>query len=175
MTRRAGLNLRIGAALALGASASTAFSLPGAAGGELRGSPAVISGDVIEIQGQRLRLVGIYAPEPAQRCLFRERLYDCGEIARAALLDLTAGVQVSCKTLGPGAGGTTLARCYAGGYDLSEGMVYTGWALADPHKPDRYAASQEKAQQAGHGLWRGRFVNPWDWIAGKRLPEETKG
>ena len=142
------------------------------AGTELRGQPDVIAGDIIELQGQRLRLDGIDAPGPGQRCIVKDRLYDCGEVARTALLDLTAGVEVVCRPLGPGPGGSRTARCFAAGYDLSEGMVYTGWALADPATPKVYGPVQERARQSRHGLWRGRFVAPWDWSAGKRLPEE---
>ena len=159
--RRAGLFLLL-------ASAAVTATTP-VAGAELRGTPRVLAGDLIELQGRRLRLDGIDAPEPGQRCALEARLYDCGEVARTALLDLTAGTEVRCRPLGPGPAGSTMARCTAAGYDLSEGMVYTGWALA---AAERYSAVQEQAQRAKHGLWRGRFVAPWDWSAGKRLPEE---
>jgi endonuclease YncB( thermonuclease family) len=161
-----------GAVLLLALLGALAAKAPLQAAAELRGTPNVISGDMIELQGRRLRLDGIDAPEPTQRCLFRDRLFDCGEIARAALLDLTAGTEVVCRPLGGGPAETTAARCFAEGYDLSEGMVYTGWALADPAAPGRYGALQEQAERAGHGLWRGRFVAPWKWLAGDRLPEE---
>ena len=185
---------------------------------QLRGTPQVISGDLIELEGRRLRLAGIDAPELGQRCLLRERLYDCGALARSALLDLTAGVEVVCWpqvsrtqnslhrisgskghemysssviqlptfvtfnvttfetiTLVPGPAAALTARCSAQGYDLSEGMVYTGWALIPPASGTTYAAQQARAKSAGHGLWRGRFVAPWDWVRGKRLPEESDG
>lgn len=141
---------------------------------ELRGTPEIITGDLLDLKGRHLRLDGIDAPEPGQRCSIADKLYDCGEIARSALLDLTAGVEVVCRTLGPDAAAETqTARCFAEGYDLSEGMVYTGWALALPGAPDRYVAMQERAETRRHGLWKGRFVAPWDWLKGQRLPEET--
>ncbi len=146
---------------------------PAAAGGELTGVPEVIEGDIIALQGHRLRLDGIDAPEPGQRCLFREKLYDCGEISRSALVDLTAGTEVACTTLGDGPGGTVLARCRAEGYDLSEGMVYTGWALPVDQGEERYSRQKEQAKSKGHGLWRGSFVAPWEWTQGRRLPEEN--
>lgn len=156
------------------AAAACAVEQP-AAPARYRGTPQVLSGDLIELGGQRLRLAGIDAPEPDQRCLLRERLYDCGALARAALLDLTAGVEVICRPLAPGPKETVTAHCWAQGYDLSEGMVYTGWALIAPHTDDTYAAQQARARSAGHGLWRGRFVTPWDWVRGERLPEESGG
>ena len=142
----------------------------------LSGAPVVLAGDLLEVSGQRLRLVGIDAPAPGQQCLIKTRLYDCGKVSATALMDLTAGVEVSCRLEGPpGLDGARPARCAAEGYDLSEGMVYTGWALADPQTGARYRAFQEGAEARQRGLWKGRFVTPWDWARGERLPEETDG
>ncbi len=146
----------------------------GAAAEEIKGVPEVIDGDTLVLGDRRLRLAGVDAPEPDQRCWLGGALYDCGKVARTALLDLTAGVEVVCRPLGPGPDGTTLARCTAAGYDLSEGMAYTGWALANPGTEGRYREQEERAQMAGRGLWRGGFVAPWDWREGTRLPEETE-
>ena len=139
----------------------------------LVGPPEVILGDVLEVQGQRLRLVGIDAPEAGQNCALGERLYDCGLVSRSALLDLTAGVEVRCQVQSETGEALPQARCFAEDYDLSEGMVYTGWALADPEGGSAYQAFQQEAESKGHGLWRGRFVPPWDWVKGARLPEEN--
>ena len=87
----------------------------------------------------------------------------------------SAGVQVVCRPLGPGTETIPLAHCAADGYDLSEGMTYTGWALADPAQRSPYGRLEAGARDAVRGLWRGRFVAPWDWRAGARLPEESQG
>jgi len=144
------------------------------AGGEIRGTPEVIDGDTLVLQGRRLRLRGVDAPDLQQRCWLKARLYDCGGIARAALLDLTAGSEVVCQSLAPGPDETTVARCTAGGYDLSEGMAYTGWAITRDTATTRYRIVEAGARDAGRGLWRGRFVAPWDWRNGSRLPEESE-
>ncbi len=138
---------------------------------EIAGMPKIIDGDTIEVQGQAIRLYGIDAPELGQACTIKERTYDCGMVARTALLDLTAGVAVTCQVLAaePSAGEARLGRCFAQGYDLSEGMAYTGWALAQRQVSERYLVYEERAQAAGRGLWRGRFVTPWDWRGGARL------
>ncbi len=145
---------------------------------EIAGRPKIIDGDTIEVQGQAIRLYGIDAPELGQACTIKERTYDCGMVARTALLDLTAGVAVTCQVVsakvvsaepGRAAEDGRLGRCFAQGYDLSEGMAYTGWALALPEVSERYLVFEERAQAAGRGLWKGHFVMPWDWRGGARL------
>ena len=145
---------------------------------EIAGMPKIIDGDTIEVQGQAIRLYGIDAPELGQACTIKARTYDCGMVARTALLDLTAGVAVTCKVVSakvvsaePGRANEDgrPGRCFAQGYDLSEGMAYTGWALAQREVTERYLVFEERAQAAGRGLWKGRFVTPWDWRGGARL------
>ncbi len=150
-------------------------ALPGtAARAEVTGPPRVIDGDTLEVEGVVVRLTGIDAPELGQSCRIGARAYDCGKIARTALLDLTAGVTVSCKLAPPSPEDSDtdgrVGRCSADGYDLSEGMAYTGWALALRRVSDRYVAFEEQARAAGRGLWKGQFVTPWDWRDGLRLP-----
>lgn len=136
---------------------------------ELRGAARVFSGDRLEIDGRRIALAGIDAPERGQRCRRRDdRGYDCGRIAATALMDLTAGAEVRCRiqqeaTIGAGDDAVPLARCSVDGYDLSEGMVYAGWALADPKTGARLRRLEQGAREAGRGLWRGPFEPPWVW------------
>ena len=42
-------------------------------------------------------------------------------------------------------------------------MVYTGWALAYRRYSTDYIDTEEGAKSAKHGLWRGKFVAPWEW------------
>ena len=145
---------------------------------EITGRPKIIDGDTIELQGQTIRLYGIDAPELGQACTINERTYDCGMVARTALLDLTAGIAVTCKMISAEAvsaePGRTAedgkpGRCFAQGYDLSEGMAYTGWALALREVSEHYLVFEARAQATGRGLWKGRFVTPWDWRGGARI------
>ncbi len=149
-----------------------------AAAADWIGPPKVIDGDTLEVRGKVFRLHGIDAPELGQACAIRGRLYDCGLVARTALLDLTAGAKVVCTLLtrsndDPAKEGQP-GRCAAGGYDLSEGMAYTGWALARRDRTTRYLRFEAQARSAGRGLWKGAFVTPWDWRRGQRLPEESR-
>jgi endonuclease YncB( thermonuclease family) len=117
----------------LGLSFALALLLPQALA-RAQDSVTVLSAETIELNGTHYRLVGIDAPEPGQRCWLTSHLYPCDEIARTALMDLVAGsAEVRCEPLNkvPLADGTIEARCFSEGYDLAEGMTYTGWALAD--------------------------------------------
>ena len=131
------------------------------------GQAKVIDGDTLEVDGQRFELWGVEVPEFGQVCRRGRVESDCGVLARAALMDLTAGADVRCTAVADAPG---KAACRADGYDLSEGMVYTGWGFADLAETDRYRALQEESQAVGRGLWSGfEFVMPAPWRAGERL------
>ncbi len=127
------------------------------------GPATVIDGNTLEVAGARLRLYGIDAPDLDQPCRLRGRTQACGVIARAALMDLTAGATLDCEMRGRDAAGRTLATCTADGYDVAEGMVYTGWALALDGAPARYHSVERQAKAARRGLWLGQFTAPSEW------------
>ena len=95
---------------------------------EIAGPPKVVDGDTIEVQGTAIRLYGIDAPELGQICRIGAHAYDCGKIARTALLDLTAGVSVTCKLVPPDPAGG------AGDQDSRTGFhrLFTGRGAAGP-------------------------------------------
>jgi endonuclease YncB( thermonuclease family) len=148
-----------------------------AAAADLSGPPEVIDGDTLIVAGVIVRLFGVDAPEAGQTCVIGTRTYDCGAVARTALLDLSAGTAVTCELMADARSGDTgdgtPGRCFAAGYDLSEGMTYTGWALAQRDVTGRYVPFETGAQKAGRGLWKGIFVPPWAWRDGDRLPQDT--
>lgn len=69
-------------------AASPIFAALAIASG-LAGHPRVVDGDGLVIDGNRIRLYGIDAPEMARRCEGRRRVpIACGEMARNALVGL---------------------------------------------------------------------------------------
>ena len=124
-------------------------------GDDLSSAAEVIDGETLIVAGHRLRLEGIKAPAPGTRCTLRGNDHNCGRISTTALMDLTAGASVTCRRRDAVAeDGSRYARCRAGGYDLSEGMVYTGWAEADGTQMSRYAGFEAEARSAPRGMWR---------------------
>jgi endonuclease YncB( thermonuclease family) len=132
---------------------------------EMAGPPRIIDGTTLEVAGQRIRLFGVDAPDLDQVCQHGGRDYQCGKVARAALWDLVAGLDVSCEAEAdaPEPDGRIPATCTAGGVSLNENMVAAGWALADRAATDRYVATEAKAKKARRGLWKGKFEPPRLW------------
>ncbi len=130
----------------------------------LSGSAEILSGETLRVDGKIFRLVGIDAPEKGQVCTNRSgKTFDCGRISATGMMDLTAGAIVRCDPVNSSEVSPIAAVCKASGYDLSEGMVYTGWALADPQTGAALHRLQQQAKGKKNGLWAGQFDLPWVW------------
>jgi len=141
---------------------------------DVTGKPRIIDGDTIEVTGERIRLHGIDAPESKQTCEWPGKTIQCGRLATLALMDLTAGAVVTCKTLEKDRYGRWVAICFdLDGFDIGHNMVHTGWALAYRQYSTDYVGTEDKAKAAKRGMWKGEFVPPWDWRRGKRLASPT--
>lgn len=123
----------------------------------------VVDARTLELNGQQVRLSGIDAPDMGQTCRWGDKEIPCGRIARTALMDLVTAAEITCKNYRSTADGTRVATCFAGGFDIGANMVHTGWALAGPDAPPRYAKTENKARAARRGLWRGQFDPPDAW------------
>lgn len=95
-------------------------------------SPAAVDGDTLRCAGIGLvRLIGIDAPELPGHCRpGRVCTPGDGDAARRALARLVRRGAVTCATEGRDHYGRVLARCEAGGRDLSCAMMAGGWAVA---------------------------------------------
>jgi len=83
------------------AFAIAALVVPGAATGQaLTGSPSASDGDSLLFGSQRVRLVGIDAPELDQSCVSGTDSWKCGERAKQQLEGLVAGQRVDCQVIG---------------------------------------------------------------------------
>lgn len=131
---------------------------------ELVGRASVIDGDTIEIAGQRIRFHGIDAPEASQACLDGEgRQYRCGRVAAHALdVFLSASRPTHCQPVGRNRE-RVVARCYRhDGESVARWLVSEGLALDWPkYSKGEFASDEERAREAGRGMWQGQFVEPW--------------
>ena len=106
--------LQLSAILVLAIPAVEAFA-------DVTAQATVIDGDTIEIQGERIRLHGIDAPESGQQCRTRDgEAYRCGQQASFALADMVGRQTVRCVEIDRDRYGRMVGKCQAGGEDLSE-------------------------------------------------------
>lgn len=130
---------------------------------EPAGSARVIDGDTIEIQGARIRLAGIDAPELQQWCPLAQQRYRCGKEASAALGQRIGGTIVRCVVRGIDPYRRDVATCFAGGENLNAWLVRSGHAVADRRYSREYVEEEAEARRERRGLWRGEFDWPRDW------------
>ncbi len=141
------------------------------------GKPRIIDGDTIEIAGTPIRLYGIDAPETGQTCVADGKTWHCGTNAAFALAELIGGNWVACRIRDVDSAPHVEGVCHLAGFEgpeINRRIVAAGWALADPRTGSSYSVTESAARRAGLGIWRGRFVAPWDWRRGKRLGREPR-
>jgi len=149
--------LAIAAALAAGPAAAVDETL--------RGEATAVEGDVLMVQGTKVRLAGIDAPDLGQICgTGTGREYDCGDMARRVLAALLAGREIECILSGPPSpDGLRAGTCRAEGKSIAGAMAVRGWAFAAIKLSHRYVPLQAVAQARKAGMWAGRVDAPWNW------------
>ncbi len=137
--------------------------LPAIAHADIAGPARVIDGDTIEIDGQRIRLHGIDAPEMRQSCWLDGKLWRCGRGAASALAGKIANRAVACQELDRDRYGRIVAKCAVTGVDLGEWLVANGWAVAYYLYSYDYTRAEQRAKSARRGIWASEFEMPWEW------------
>lgn len=140
---------------------------------EITGTARVLHTDMIVVEGVRLRLFAIDVLALEQTCDNGLVVYPCGQVAAGRLANALVNQKVVCVPRARedgGAGAPRPATCRVDGVDIAEWLVRTGFAFADRAHPEVYAAAESEARSQTTGIWRGPFVLPWDWRAGKRDP-----
>jgi endonuclease YncB( thermonuclease family) len=124
-----------------------------------------IRGDLMQINGQYIRLYGIEALTLDQIC--RDRLdmpWRCGVVAKALLDQLVKNQSLNCAVMSEDHYGSYTAHCVnEDRVDPAAELVRHGLALAHPVHPNDYGALEDEARTAEVGAWAGSFVPPWDW------------
>lgn len=141
----------------------------------LAGDAIVIDGDTLEIRGQRVRLLGIDAPESKQTCVRPDgESWLCGKDAASALSNKINKETVSCATdnnrLDRYSRVIAVCRLINSGEDLNSWMVRQGWALAYRQYSKSYIADELTAKTEHRGIWSSVFTAPWDWRKRRHRP-----
>lgn len=132
-------------------------------------------GDSFQVNGQRVRLFGIDAPEFDQTCQRAGREWPCGLAAAEALSKLVVGKTVRCVAAGSDQYGRILARCTVGVVDVNRFMVANGHAVAFRRYSNDYVSAEETAKIHRRGIWAGSFEMPSEVRAAERASRPTAG
>jgi endonuclease YncB( thermonuclease family) len=132
--------------------------------GDLTGAPRILDGDTIQIEGTKIRLRGIDAPEKTQVCLDPAvEIWACGVTARDELIAHVGDRPWTCHIDGTDHFRRSLATCEVDGEDIQRWMVRSGWALSFVRYSHAYDADEAMARNAQAGMWVGAFIAPWNW------------
>jgi len=104
----------------------------------------VIDGDTLSVQGKRIRMFGIDAPELSQYGGYK---------ARSHLIRLIGGKWVRVQPVDVDCYGRVVARVWYGDIDLSDRMVRDGYAVASSRWHSDYDAAERDARVKQCGLW----------------------
>lgn len=124
------------------------------------GRARVSDGDSFRLGDDRVRLLGLDAPELSQECTDAAgKAWPCGREARDRMAELLAGGPVDCRPEDTDQFGRLLATCRVAGRDLGSAMVAEGMATS----AGRYFDEEQQARGDRLGIWAGDFDQPRQW------------
>ena len=123
-------------------------------------------GDTLRIWDQKIRLLGIDAPEFSQSCKDKNgKAYSCGVKSLNYLKKLIGKQQVRCEGNETDRYDRLLATCYVRDANINKTLVEQGWAVAFVRYDEVYLPQEKVAQQRKLGIWQGDFQRPKDYRA----------
>ena len=136
------------------------------------GIPRIIDGDSLEINGHKIRLFGIDAPEKKQNCkksflfiffLNFHKKYECGLLATNKLKKLIGNNTVKCISESKDHYNRYLSICYLKNRDINSWLVKNGYAIAYKRYSKKYILEEQYAKKNKLGIWQGAFQKPEEW------------
>ena len=150
----------------------------------VRGKAGVVDGDTIVVDGKKVRLEGIDAPEAGQRCTHKNgRTWRCGLAATKLVIRAIGEREVTCSIVGRDRYNRRLGQCWIlerrpsgkwAASDLNAHLIKKGLALAYQKYSVRFAALEELAREDRTNMWSGKFNAPWDHRAERRMRHSKK-
>lgn len=136
--------------------------------GTVFGAARVVDGDTLVVNGVRIRLYGIDAPEKKQTCEVSGKDVACGMESTQALESEIGGGPVACSLHGRDLYGRGIGVCSVESKpgvitDLNSWMVDKGHAVAYRKYSSRYVQQELSAQKSKLGIWAGSFKQPEEW------------
>lgn len=152
-----------GLAVAVTAWEAVAFWLfpgPPIVSGRVLDGNSVLDGDTLRINGQRIRLYGIDAPELGQTCADG---WPAGEMARRALAAVVTTRPLQCHYVTTDLYRRSVAVCRVDGEDLGVTLIRSGMALAYRTQSLRYVLPDWQAWFDGLGVHAHPCISPSAW------------
>lgn len=128
---------------------------------EVTGKARLVDGDSLVIDGLKIRMKNIDAPEGRQNCRRNGKDWRCGQEATMRLRNFINKRPISCKGDKYDRYNRLLAICTVAGQDLNKWMVQEGWAVAF----GSYRREERAASRAKRGIWSSSFQRPRAWRA----------
>ena len=138
----------------------------------ISGIAKVIDGDTIKIKDNKIRLMGIDAPEKKQQCqkpwlsisfVTFSKNYPCGKISTQRLKKKIDNKLITCKSSGKDRYKRFIAECFKGKININAFMVLNGHAVAYRKYSSKFIIHEKTAKKEKSGLWAGTFEMPWEW------------
>ncbi len=136
------------------------------------GFPKVVDGDTLRINGEKVRLFGIDAPEINQNCyknifsfnfLSYSKKYKCGKKSANKLSLLVKNSRIVCQIRGIDRYQRKIAICFKGNLDINAWLIKEGLAVAYKKYSRKYSYLEKQAKDNQKGIWGGNFDMPWNW------------
>ena len=132
----------------------------------LADSLRVIDGDTIVLNGEKIRFIGIDAPELKQTCLKDNEEVGCGMFAKMLLIKKIGNNTPICIGKEKDFYKRTLAECFVNGESLSKFLVRSGYAFAYRKYSTKFVKDEDFAKINKLGMWSMTFKYPWDFRKG---------
>lgn len=136
----------------------------------IAGTASAVTGDVLRLQGQLIRLAGIEAPDREQRCgnavptKGQGKRWACGEAAAEMLARTVRGKTVRCSLSGKDDLGRPRGTCTItqGGTEqnVAAELVRVGLAFSDGGLLSGFGSLERDARNQKLGIWRGDADRP---------------
>ena len=128
------------------------------------GRAFIIDGDTLKINGVKIRLIGVDAPELSQTCEIQGHVERCGEIVKLRLVQVTESSDVTCYEHNKDFYNRVLAECYVNDMNINKWLLREGLAVYYYNKDFKsYKILETLAKQEKNGLWDGEFQNPKEY------------
>ena len=127
------------------------------------GKGKIIDGDTIHIGKNKIRLHGIDAPEWNQPCTINNKVWECGKKSALALKKIIDNQTVVCEIKDIDLYKRYIAVCFSNKINLNKEMVHNGWAIAYRYYSKDYIEEEEVAQKNKVGIWKGKFLEPYQF------------